>query len=153
MNVGELGGFGLDLTVRVCDLRSNAANGGLERGNGRSDERERRFSVAERGELREEVMVARENLRAKLLLEMADAFLELLGGGSGGAGGERLGGEAGGGEVRREEERENGVSGEGSQRIGIRRRSWVDNGCGGISVFEGGEFLERRRRRRSGWKG
>lgn len=114
MNVGELGGLSADLAVRVGDLRSNAANGGLKRGNCGSDERESGFSVAERGELREEFIVAREDFGAELLLQETDAFLELLGSRGGGAGREGLRGEAGGGEVRGEEEKENGVGGEGS---------------------------------------
>ena len=143
MNVGELGSLSADLAVRVGDLRSNAANGGLERGNCGSDERKSGFSVTERGELREEFMVAREDFGAELLLQETDAFLELLDGRGGGAGGEGLGGEAGGREVRGEEERENGVGGEGRQRIGSgRRRScgWVVTGGGGFFV-EGGELL------------
>lgn len=51
------------------------------------------IGVVEGGELREEVVVPREDLRAKLVLEEADRVVELLRGGGRGAGGEGGGGE------------------------------------------------------------
>lgn len=98
MEVAELGGLGFDLGMGVGDLGSDAADGGLEGGDGGSDEGEGGVGIAEGGELREEVVVVGEDFGAELFLEEADAFLEALGGGGGGAGGEGLGGEVGGGE-------------------------------------------------------
>lgn len=80
VEIGELEGLGLDLTVGIGDLGADAVEGGLEGGDGGSDGGEREFSVLEGGELGEEVVVTGEDFGAELVLEEADAVLELLGG-------------------------------------------------------------------------
>lgn len=109
VEVGKLYGLRLDGFQGIGELGSDAAEGGLEGGDGGSDGSEGVISVLEGGELGEELVVAGEDLGAKLGFEKTDGVFELLGGGGGRTGGEGGGGEGGGGEVRREEGREDWV--------------------------------------------
>lgn len=118
MKIGELEGFGLDLSVGIGDLGADAAKGGLEGRNGRSDGGKRELSMLEGGELGKEMVMAGEDFGAELVFEETDAMLELFGGGGGRTGGEGGGGEAGGVEFRREKERESRVGGESIKRRG-----------------------------------
>lgn len=138
VEIGELDGLGSDLAVGIGDLETDLADGGLEGGDAGADDGEGGFGVFEGGELGEEVVVAGEDFGPELLLEEADAVLELLGAGGGGAGAEGLGGEAGGVEVGGEEGGEDGVGGEGvERRRGGGGMNWREVGA----VFEGGEAL------------
>lgn len=113
VEVGELGGFGGDGAVRVGELGAEAADGGLERGERGSEGGEGVVRVVEGRELREEIVMPREDFGTELVLEEADRVVELLGGGGRGAGGEGGGGEGGGGEGRGEEGGEDGIRGQG----------------------------------------
>lgn len=146
MEIGELDGLGSDLAVGIGDLETDLADGGLEGRYAGADDGEGGFGVFEGGELGEEVVVTGEDFGAELLLEEADAVLELLGAGGGGAGAEGLGGETGGVEVGGEEGGEDGVGGEGIERRRRGGMNWREVGA----VFEGGEALERGGRRDGG---
>lgn len=113
VEVGELDRLGVDGSERVGEIGSDFADGGLEGGNGGAEGGERDVGVVERGELGEEVVVAREDLVAELRVEETDRGVELLGGGGRGAGGEGGGGERSGGEGRGEEGGENVIGGYG----------------------------------------
>lgn len=113
VEVGELDRLGVDGSERVGEIGSDFADGGLEGGNGGAEGGERDVGVVERGELGEEVVVAREDLVAELRVEETDRGVELLGGGGRGAGGEGGGGERSGGERRGEEGGENAIGGYG----------------------------------------
>ena len=118
VEAGELECLGSDLAVGVGDLGSDVADGGMEVGDGGAEGEEGGVGFPDGEELREEVVVAGEDLGAELLLEEADAVLELLGAGGGGAGGEGQGGEAGGVEVVGEESGEYWVGSQGIERSG-----------------------------------
>lgn len=113
MKVGKLDGLSGDNAVGIGELGARVAEGGLERGNRRSERGERRFGGFNGGELVEQIVVARKDLVAELGVEEAEALLEFLDPGGGGAGGEGGGGELGGVEVRREKGGEDWVGGEG----------------------------------------
>lgn len=113
VEVGELDRLGVDGSERVGEIGSDFPDGGLEGGNGGAEGGERDVGVVERGELGEEVVVAREDLVAELRVEETDRGVELLGGGGRGAGGEGGGGERSGGERRGEEGGENAIGGYG----------------------------------------
>ena len=81
VEVGELDRLGVNGSERVGEIGSDFADGGLEGGNGGAEGGECDVSVVERGELGEEVVVARENLVAELRVEESDRGVELLGGG------------------------------------------------------------------------
>lgn len=113
VEVGEVDRLGVDGSERVGEIGSDFADGGLEGGNGGAEGGERDVGVVERGELGEEVVVAREDLVAELRVEEPDRGVELLGGGGRGAGGEGGGGERSGGERWGEEGGENAIGGYG----------------------------------------
>lgn len=83
VEVGELDRLGVNGSERVGEIGSDFADRGLEGGNGGAEGGECDVSVVERGELGEEVVVARENLVAELRVEESDRGVELLGGGGG----------------------------------------------------------------------
>lgn len=59
MKVRELKSFRSDLTVRISDLRSDTADGGLEGGDSRTNGGERGISILDGRELREKIIVTR----------------------------------------------------------------------------------------------
>lgn len=78
--------------------------------------RERRISLMKIRELREEMSVVREDLRAEESFEIANGVLELFGTGDGGSGGESGGGEGSGVEIGGEEDGEDWIGGVGGER-------------------------------------
>lgn len=84
--------------MRIGKFGSETAEGGLERGESGSESGESVIGVVERGELKEEFVVAGEDFGTELILEEADGVVEFFSGGGGGTGGESGGGEGSGGE-------------------------------------------------------
>lgn len=76
----------MDRFEGVGELRSNALEGRLERGDRGSDGAESVVGVLEGRKLREKVAMAGEDLGPKLGFELANGLVELLGGGGWGAG-------------------------------------------------------------------
>jgi hypothetical protein len=93
MQVGELNSFWLNRIMGIRKLGSNAADGGLDRGDGGSEGGEGEFGVFKGGELVEEVGMAGKDFGTELGFEEANGMVELFGGGSRGTGGEGSGGE------------------------------------------------------------
>jgi hypothetical protein len=96
MQVGELNSFRLNRIMGIRKLGSNAADGGLERGDSGSEGGEGEFSVFKGGELVEEVGMAGKDFGTELGFEEANGMVEVFGSGSRGTGGEGSGGEGSG---------------------------------------------------------
>ena len=93
MQVRELNSFRLNRIMGIRKLGSNAADGGLERGDGGSEGGEGEFGVFKGGELVEEVGMAGKDFGTELGFEEANGMVEVFGSGSRGTGGEGSGGE------------------------------------------------------------
>ena len=93
MQVRELNSFRLNRIMGIRKLGSNAADGGLDRGDGGSEGGEGEFGVFKGGELVEEVGMAGKDFGTELGFEEANGMVEVFGSGSRGTGGEGSGGE------------------------------------------------------------